>query len=284
MEIGIFCPFSAATPPDLMGQAMVAIEDRDFHAIWLPEHVVMFPDYESRYPYHAGGKLAGFDNGMLEPWTGLAFAAAHTKRIRLGSSICLVPQRNPVYTAKQIADVDFLSGGRVNFGVGVGWLREEFDALQVPWAERGKRTREYIAVMQALWTQEVSEYRGELYTLPPCIQLPKPVQKPHPPIFFGGESDAALARVADLGQGWMGAGMLPDEMPERLSRLDRLLEARGRGRADVKIYLLPNRVVDAAMLEGYAALGVEQVIQLIVLRNIDDVQSRLDRLARMAFG
>ena len=161
MEIGIFCPFSAATPPELMGQAAVAIEERGFHAIWLPEHVVMFADYDSRYPYHAGGKLTGFDNGMLEPWTGLAFAAAHTKRIRLGSGICLVPQRNPVYTAKQIADVDFLSGGRVNFGVGIGWLREEFDALGVPWPRRAARTRECLAVMRTLWCDEVSHFEGE---------------------------------------------------------------------------------------------------------------------------
>ncbi|NKB59756.1 MAG: TIGR03619 family F420-dependent LLM class oxidoreductase [Alphaproteobacteria bacterium] len=284
MEVGIVLPGSAKTPPDLIIEAAKAVEERGFHAIWAPEHVVFFPEYESRYPYAEDGKLRGFDGGMIEPWTLLSFVAAHTKRVRLGSSVCLIPQRNPVYTAKQIADLDYLSGGRVDVGVGVGWLREEFEALQVPFERRGARTRDYLRVMQALWTEELASYEGEFYSLPPCTQNPKPAQNPHPPFIFGGESEPALRRVADFGGGWMGASLMPEDMPEKLARLDTLLEERGRTRKDIKLHVLPNQAPKADLFPRYEELGVEQVIHLVPLKHIDDVQSRLDRMAQMAFG
>ncbi len=284
MEVGIVLPGSAKTPPDLIIEAAVAVEERGFHSVWAPEHVVFFEQYESRYPYAEDGKLLGFDSGMIEPWTLLSFVAAHTKKVRLGSSVCLIPQRNPVYTAKQIADLDFLSGGRVDVGVGVGWLREEFDALQVPFERRGARARDYMRVMQALWTQELSSYEGEFYTLPPCTQNPKPVQEPHPPFIFGGESEPALRRVADFGGGWIGASLLPEEMPEKLARLDTLLDERGRTRDEIKLYVMPNQAPKADLFPRYEDLGVQQVVHLVPLKHIDDVTARLDRMARMAFG
>jgi probable F420-dependent oxidoreductase len=195
-----------------------------------------------------------------------------------------VPQRNPVYTAKQITDVDFLSGGRVDFGVGAGWLKEEFDALQVPFERRGARTSDYIRVMQALWTMKRPSYQGEFYTLPECTQNPKPVQTPHPPIFFGGESKPALRRVATQGQGWMGASMMPEDLPEKLALLDTLLAEHERKRSDIKVYTLPNIAPKAELFPQYEDLGVEQVIHLVPMKNIDDVRQRLDTMAKMAFG
>ena len=137
-----------------------------------------------------------------------------------------MPQRNPVYTAKQVADLDVLSGGRVEFGIGIGWLREEFDVVNVPFERRGQRTDEYLEIMKSLWTEETSEYHGELYDLPPCRMYPKPVQRPHPPLVIGGESDAALRRVAAHGQGWFGFNRTPDEVPEGLERLEKALAAQ----------------------------------------------------------
>ncbi len=284
MDVGIVMPCSAITPPDLIAETAKAIEERGFASIWAPEHVIFFEQYQSQYPYSEHGKLLGFDHGMMEPWTTLSYVAAHTDRVRLGSSICLVPQRNPVYTAKQIADVDFLSGGRVDFGVGAGWLREEFEALQVPFERRGARTSDYIRVMQALWTMERPHYEGEFYTLPECTQSPKPVQTPHPPIFFGGESKPALRRVATIGQGWMGASLTPEDMPEKLQLLDELLAEQGRKRSDIKIFTLPNRAPKADLFPRYEDLGVEQVIHLVPMKDIDDVRQRLDTMAKMAFG
>lgn len=284
MDVGIVMPCSAITPPDLIAGTAQAIEERGFASIWAPEHVIFFDQYKSQYPYAYHGKLLGFDHGMMEPWTVLSYVAANTNRVRLGSSICLVPQRNPVYTAKQITDVDFLSGGRVDFGVGAGWLKEEFDALQVPFERRGARTSDYIRVMQALWTMEKPSYQGEFYTLPECTQNPKPVQTPHPPIFFGGESRPALRRVATQGQGWMGASMMPEDLPEKLALLDTLLGEQGRKRSDIKVYTLPNIAPKADLFPQYEDLGVEQVIHLVPMKNIDDVRQRLDTMAKMAFG
>ena len=284
MEVGIVMPCSAITPPQLIAETAKAIEERGFASIWAPEHVIFFEEYRSKYPYADHGKLLGFDHGMMEPWTTLSYIAANTTRVRLGSSICLVPQRNPVYTAKQIADVEFLSDGRVDFGVGAGWLKEEIDALQVPFERRGARTSDYIRVMQALWTMDNPSYEGEFYTLPECTQNPKPVQAPHPPIFFGGESKAALRRVARLGQGWMGASLMPKDMPTKLAELDQALADEDRTRSDIKVYTLPNRAPKAELFPQYEDLGVEQVIHLVPMKNIDDARQRLDTMAKMAFG
>ncbi|MBV1878258.1 MAG: LLM class F420-dependent oxidoreductase [Pseudomonadales bacterium] len=283
LEVGIFIGFSGATPADEIVAMGQAVEARGFHCLWVPEHVLFFKEYASRYPYSEDGRIHGFQDGMLDPFIALTFLAANTQTIRLGTSICLVPQREPIYTAKQIADIDFLSGGRVNFGVGIGWLKEEFDALGIDFKSRAKRTRECFGVMKALWTQEESSYSGDFFQLPECLQFPKPVQKPHPPIFFGGESDAALRRVAQIGQGWMGAGLMPDALASRLTRLDELLAEAGRSRKDVKIYVMPNVAGrDPDRFKQYEELGVEQVIHAVGGRGLDEFKLRLDVMAKAA--
>ena len=193
MEVGVFVPLGEGNATAEVCRAVGReVEDRGFESIWVPEHVVLFDEHESVYPYSADGRLPGGpETGMLEPLTALTYLAAVTDRVRLGTGICLVPQRNPVYTAKQVTDLDNLSGGRVEFGIGIGWLREEFEALNVPFARRGARTDEYLAVMRSLWTEDVSAFAGEHYDLPACRMYPKPVQAPHPPILVGGESPAA---------------------------------------------------------------------------------------------
>jgi probable F420-dependent oxidoreductase len=220
---------------------------------------------------------------MLEPFTTLSFLAAETATIRLGTAICLVPQRNPVYTAKEAAAVDWLSGGRLDFGVGVGWLKEEFEALGVPFERRGARTAEYLEVIRRLWCDELSEFEGAFYTLPPSRQYPKPVQSPHPPIHFGGESEAALRRVADLGQGWHGYNLGPDAAAERIQRLEALLQMRGRQREEIEItvsaYLHP---VDAASLARYAEAGVDQVTVMTLARQIEQMSAQLDGFVESA--
>ena len=282
MRIGVFAPFSNPfTTRETLTTLGQACEERGFHSIWAAEHVVLFDAYRSRYPYAADGRLpAGGENGILDPFACLSFLASVTTRIRLGTGICLVPQRNPVYTAKEAATVDYLSEGRLDFGVGVGWLREEFDALGVPWARRGARCREYLEVIRRLWCDPVSEFDGEFYTLPPCRQYPKPVQSPHPPIHFGGESNAALRRVADLGQGWYGFGLEPEAAAERIGALTRLLEERGRRREDVFVSVSPYmRPVDLDTIKRYADAGVDQVILLVFAPTSDAIRSTLDALA-----
>jgi probable F420-dependent oxidoreductase len=214
---------------------------------------------------------------MLEPFTALAFLAAVTKTLRLGTGICLLPQRNPVYTAKEAANVDFLSGGRLDLGIGVGWLAEEFRAVNVPFERRGARCRSYVKVMRSLWCDAVSEYKDEFYELPACRMYPKPVQQPHPPLHFGGETEAALRRVADLGQGWYGFNRDPREAREGISQLEKLLAKRGRKRSDVTVsispYLKPLAEGDIAR---YRDAGVDQVILLAFAGDREGLLRTLD--------
>ena len=282
MKLGLFAPLGNpfATPEyiDALGRAA---DERGFHSIWVAEHVVLFDDYASQYPYSADGKIpAGGDNGIFEPFTSLAYLAACTQTVRLGTGICLVPQRNPVYTAKEVAAVDWLSNGRLDFGVGVGWLEEEFDAVAVPFERRNERCREYLEVMHRLWEDEISEHHGEIYDLPACRQYPKPVQQPHPPIHFGGESNAALRRVADLGQGWYGFNQEPDDVPERLAYLEKLLAERGRTLDEIEVSICPYlKGAQPDDVKRYEDAGVDQLILLAFAFDVDGIVETLDGLA-----
>src|SRR5215468_5482616 len=242
MKIGIFVPtFGDGQRPEFLRALGESAEQVGVASLWAPEHVVLPATYTSRYPYSEDGRfpLDPSAGGLGDPFTVLAYLAALTKTVRLGTGICLVPQRNPVYTAKIVAGLDVLSNGRFDFGVGIGWLAEEFAALEVPFERRAQRTRAYLEIMRRLWTQEVATYADDFYTLPATHMAPKPVQRPHPPIIFGGESAAALRRVADLGQGWFGWNVTPDMTAEHVAALDKLLAARGRRRADISITVSP---------------------------------------------
>jgi probable F420-dependent oxidoreductase len=282
VKVGLFAPLGNPWgTPEYLATFAKAAEERGFDSIWVAEHVVLFDEYASKYPYSSDGKIpAGGENGICEPFTALSFLAAHSSTIRLGTGICLVPQRNPVYTAKEVASVDWLSNGRLDFGVGIGWLEEEFRAVDVPFENRNERCREYIEVMKRLWCDPVSEFHGEIYDLPACRQYPKPVQQPHPPIHFGGETNAALRRVADIGQGWYGFGRDPEEVPERLETLERLLDERGRKRSDVTVSICPYlRGVDTDKALRYADTGIDRLILIALGSTPESLVRTLDDLA-----
>ena len=280
MKLGLFVPLSYPfATPELVTAVGVQAEARGYESVWLAEHVVLFDDYGSEYPYSPDGRLpAPAQYGILEPLTTLAYLASCTSSLRLGTGICLLAQRNPVYLAKEVASVDWLSGGRVEFGIGVGWLAEEYGVVDVPWEGRGARTDEYLEVIRKLWTDDVAEHHGELYDLPPCRLDPKPVQRPLP-VHVGGESDAALRRAARHGQGWYGFDRGPDEVQERLDTLEKFLAEEGRSRADVQVSICPYfRGLNPDMVEGFKARGVDRVITLIIAVQPDDVTTALDAL------
>ena len=279
MKIGVAMAFSQHTPASFMKEAVQLVEAKGVHAIWVPEHVLFFPDYASTYPYSDTGRIPGDPEGLLDPFTALAFIAAHTSSVRLGTGICLVPQRQPVYTAKMVADVDFLSGGRVDFGVGIGWLKEEFDNLGADFSQRASLCDEYIDAMKALWSPGVTEFNGKTVSISPCHFNPKPVQTPHPPIYFGGESAAALRRVAQRGQGWYGYDMTPEDLAARLSVLDATLASEGRARADIDLIVGPNRhPVNSQTIAAYRAQGVDQLVVPLFASSIEMLDLRLDGL------
>ena len=164
-------PFST---PELLATLGREADQRGIGTIWVGEHVVLFDDYTSEYPYAADGKIPALPNsGLLEPFITLSFLAAHTSTVRLGTAMVLLPQRNPVYTAKEVSTLDWLSNGRVDLGVGVGWLEEEFNAVNVSWPQRGKRTDEYLEVLNTLWCDDRSAYEGEFYSLNECRDVPE---------------------------------------------------------------------------------------------------------------
>ncbi len=280
MRVDLWIP--TATPfatPRLLATIGREAEHRGFSRLWVGEHVVLFEEYGSSYPYADDGRIpAPPGTGLLEPLDTLSFLAAHTSTVRLGTAMILLPQRNPVYTAKEVATLDWLSDGRVDLGIGVGWLEEEFRAVNVPWPQRGRRTDEYLEVLRTLWADDTSQFEGEFYSLPPCQMFPKPVQSPVP-VHIGGESDAALARAARVGAGWHTFNRAPDDLAEPLARLDGLLAAEGRTRGDVEITVCPYfQPLDADVAARYAEAGADAVSALLVPVDEDSLRTQLDAL------
>jgi probable F420-dependent oxidoreductase len=192
-------PFAA---PDAAAGFARAAEEAGFESIWTVEHVVVPAGYESTYPYDPSGKMpGGEDSPIPDPLSWLAYLAAVTDRIKLRTGVLILPQRNPVVLAKELATLDQLSGGRLLLGVGVGWLLEEFDAIGVPFEERGARTDENVAAMRALWTEEAATYEGEHVSFRDCILRPKPVQA-SVPVHVGGHTEIAARRAGRLGDGF----------------------------------------------------------------------------------
>ncbi len=275
MKLGCQMAFNERTSPAFIAAAGQLVEECGVHSLWVPEHVLFFPEYASRYPYTENGKIQGDPTSLLEPLTALTWIAGHTNKLRLGTGILLVPQRNPVYTAKQIASLDYLSNGRVDFGIGIGWLKEEFAALGVPWEDRAGRTRECVELMVNLWSEEISSYQGKYFQLEPAYQNPKPVQQPHPPLFFGGESLPALRRVATQGQGWFGFNMSPEALEGHLVSLQQELEKVGRSRDDILVNIAPAyQHMTRESLKSFAALGVDQVIMPLLASNEEKLRER----------
>jgi probable F420-dependent oxidoreductase len=271
-------PFATSEFLSVLGREA---EAREIHRIWVGEHVVLFDQYESHYPYAADGRIPiSSESGLLEPLSTLTFLAAHTDAVRLGTAMVLLPQRNPVYTAKEVATLDWLSDGRVDLGVGVGWLKEEFDAVAAPWERRGARTDEYLEVLKTLWCDDPSEFHGAAYDLPPCSMFPKPIQAGGPPIHVGGESTAALRRVARYAQGWHSFNRLPEDVAEPVARLERMLDDAGRTRSEVEVTVCPYlHELTPDRVSQYSAAGVDAVAALFLAFSADEVPAALDALS-----
>tara|TARA_Y100000815_G_scaffold48368_1_gene39565 strand:+ start:638 stop:1549 length:912 start_codon:yes stop_codon:yes gene_type:complete len=224
-----------ASPANLRTLAQRA-ESLGFDSAWVSDHIILPRSVDSFYPYAANG-VATFrpDEDYYEPLAALNFLAGCTQKIRLGTHVLILPYRNPVLTAKMISTLDVLSEGRFILGAGVGWMEEEFKALGLDtFAQRGAVTDEYIQLFKELWTKDNPEFQGEHYQLSESGFQPKPVQKPHPPIWIGGHTNPAIRRAAKYGDGWMPIGLRPpailepEELAEKIARLRRLTMAAGR--------------------------------------------------------
>lgn len=220
-----------ATPANVVELARRA-EALGYDSIVVTDHIVIPRRIESRYPYNRTGRLfVPADADYLEPLSMLCFLAGATRTIRFGPSVLVLPYRNPVLTAKMLATVDVLSGGRLLVGVGAGWLAEEFAAVGAPpFAARGAVTDEWIEIFLALWTEDAPVFEGRFYRVRDVGCFPKPVQKPHPPIFVGGNSRPAIRRAARYGQSWHAFRVPPPALPPLVGYLEEQLRAHGRPR------------------------------------------------------
>ena len=205
-----------------------------FDSIWVPDRTVFPTDIAARYPARFGsGPPIPDSQQVLEPITTMSFLAGVTSRIRLGFSVVVLPFRHPVLNAKMVATLDVLSGGRVIFGAGVGWMPEEFEGMGAPFADRGTVTDEHIEMFKALCTGYPASYSGRHFAIDDKVFYPKPIQQPHPPVWIGGVSRAAVRRAARLGDGWLPNGMSPGDVEEARARLHAACERAGRSPGDV---------------------------------------------------
>ncbi len=284
MKIGFFSVGIGPTAePQLLRSIATAAERLGFATLWAPEHVVLVEQYASKYPYSSGEFPAPADIPIADPFATLAYVAACTSTIRLGTGICLVPEHNPLVLAKTVATVDRLSGGRFILGVGVGWLAEEFAALGIPFERRGARTREYIEVMRKLWSEPRSSHDGGFVKFEGVLSYPKPVAAKGVPVWFGGESAAALRRVAEYGDGWLGFKVSPAAAADKIRRIEEMLKANGRRRSDVTLAVSPyTDRINADDLKRYEDAGADEVALLMRGRRASEAEliAGLEGLAR----
>jgi probable F420-dependent oxidoreductase len=284
MKIGITAiGIGKAARPGTIRMVAAHAERLNIATLWAPEHVVLFDNPASKYPYTEDGRfLAGSTISLLDPFIGLTYAAAHTERLRLATGICLVPEHNPLVLAKVIASLDYLSGGRLALGVGIGWAAEEFAALGIPFERRAQRTCEYIEAMRKLWSDANSTYHGEFVNFDQVRCFPKPAQGGKVPVIFGGESLPALRRVARLGNGWFGVNLTPDQAAEKISKLHSLLTENGRDPNEIEIIISPYATqITLDDLRAYHELGVSEFVPFVRLPGDDaKIPEALEQVAR----
>ena len=263
MKFGLAFAASIGTEPDSALEICRVAEASGFESVWGGEHVIFPSTIESAYPYTADGKVpATPDTPIPDPLIWLAYVAAAAPTLRLGTCILILPQRNPLVLAKEIATLDHLSGGRVELGIGVGWLREEFEALGVPWERRGARTDEYVDALRTIWSGRHVEYHGEFVDFEPLTCTPRPPQGADVPILVGGDSPAALRRAAKLADGYYPGEGTIDGLRDLIGRLHEECERQGRDPAEVEINaMFSTQMKDpVAGVEAMRELGVGRVM------------------------
>jgi probable F420-dependent oxidoreductase len=275
MRLGLFgINTGPCADPEVAARVAAAAELAGFESVWTGEHVVL-PDPQ------APPSPAPPDLPMLDPAVALAFLAAGTRTLRLGTGIVILPQRNPLVLAKELASVDVVSGGRLVFGLGAGYLQAEFDALGASFGDRGARTSEAIEVVRALWTQESPSFEGRFWTFSGIQAYPRPLQRPHPPIVVGGHSPPAYRRAVAQGDGWYGFALDVDATRAALRGLEHAAEAGDRPaeRAPLEIGVTPSVPLDRDTVKRFEDLGVDRLVPILRGRSADELVAFVERSA-----
>ena len=256
MKFGIrYCNTARYTKPENAVELVQAAEAAGFESAWTVDHVVVPEGYESKYPYTDDGKMAGGKNDipLPDPLIWMSYVGARTEKIKLATGILIMPQRNPVVAAKQIATMDFMTGGRVLLGIGVGWMEEEFAAIKAPFEARGRATDEYVGVMRELWSSDMPTYDGKFFSFKGAHMQPKPVNG-SVPIIVGGHSKAAARRAGRLGDGFFPARGVPTDLFDLAKRT---AEEHGRDPDAIEFTVgMPERIEDLPVL---VKAGVDRV-------------------------
>ena len=286
MKFGLAFASSIAIDHQASMEICRRAEAAGFESLWGGEHVILPSKIESAYPYTEDGKIPAMpDTPIPDPLIWLAFAAAAAPTMRLGTCILIVPQRNPLILAKELATLDQLSGGKVELGLGVGWLEEEFDALGVPWARRGARNDEYIEAMRTLWSGPEVEFHGEFVDFPKVTCSPRPVQ-PTIPILVGGDSDVAIRRAARLADGYFPGEGDVDRLASLITRVRQAAEDAGRDPSEIEINAMfsMNMTDPEAGVEKFTELGVGRIMVPAFFFAGDGGLDRMDEFAGRAIA
>ena len=278
MKIGLmFSNTGALVQPELLAHLVTTAEKCGIESVWTIEHVVIPQGFQTPYPYSRDGKLPGGENApILDPLLPIAFAAALTSSIRFGTGVIILPQRHPLYIAKQAATLDVVSGGRLMLGIGSGWLTEEFQALQIEFSSRGARTDEAIQAIRAIWRDDPASFKGKHFNFDPIRSFPKPLQKSGVPIHVGGHSKAAVRRAARFGDGFFPA-------PGNLATLRELFDAVraecskiGRSPAEVELSAGGRLTLD--LIKQFQDMGVSRAMTIPPGADRDGITRGLEKL------
>jgi len=281
MKIGLLNVFHESTARP--GPFAHAVEQLGFESLWVPEHPILPVDPKTPFP--AGGPIPDVYAHMSDQFICLAMAAATTSKIKLATGITLVPEHNPIIAAKQIATLDHFSGGRVIYGIGAGWLREESEIMGVDFPRRWTQTAEFVAAMRELWTRPEASFAGKYVNFPAVRSYPKPAQPAGPPVLIGSRDKNALKRVAKWGDGWFPNRVTPDEMKRDLATLRQECTAVGRDFAKLDITVMGgipgDRAAVQAELARFGEVGVGRFVLALGTLTPSDYQSKLERTASL---
>ncbi|MBI1735692.1 MAG: LLM class F420-dependent oxidoreductase [Candidatus Rokubacteria bacterium] len=273
--VAMFATDYAIAPADLAR----GLEERGFESLWLPEHTHIPTSRNSPWP--GGGDLPREYWHSYDPFVALTAAAAVTRRLKLATGICLVIERDPIITAKEVASLDRLSGGRFIFGIGGGWNAEEMEHHGTPFGKRWRVLRERVLAMKELWTKDEAEFHGEYVRFEKSWAWPKPIQQPHPPILMGGDGPKTLDRVVELCDGWMPIGRAgTTDFPAKIADLRARATRAGRDPRSLPVTIFGVKP-DRAEIDRLGAAGVERAVFLVPSAGADAVLSRLDALAKL---